>query len=131
MICTWFLKNQVVKIKFDKWIFSLQKSISKLIFEGYIGSKNQVWKRLKTQFVKLDFSNLIFPTWFFQLNFSKIKYRSTGGQLILLLPDFYCVKNPNCPGKVSSFSPLLETSESKLFWVFDIKDTRNIEHLPT
>ena len=42
------------------WIFSLQKSISKLIFAGYTGSKNQVKNRLKTQFVKLDFSGLIF-----------------------------------------------------------------------
>ena len=46
-ICTWFLKNQVGKIKFDKLDFftlfemplflclcSLQKSISKLIFAG-------------------------------------------------------------------------------------------------
>ena len=42
------------------WIFSLQKSISKLIFVGYTGSKNPVQNRLKIQFVKLDFSKLIF-----------------------------------------------------------------------
>ena len=42
------------------WIFSLQKSISKLIFVGYTGSKNPLWNRLKIQFIKLDFSNLIF-----------------------------------------------------------------------
>ena len=42
------------------WIFSLQKSISKLIFAGYTGSKNPVRNRLKIQFVKLDFSKLIF-----------------------------------------------------------------------
>ena len=53
------------KIKLEKssstnWIFSLQKSISKLIFAGYTGSKNQVWNRLKIQFVELDFSKLIF-----------------------------------------------------------------------
>ena len=47
------------KIKFEKssstnWIFG---SISKLIPAG---SKNPVWNRLKIQFVKLDFSNLIF-----------------------------------------------------------------------
>ena len=53
------------KIKFEKssstnWIFSLQKSILKLIFAGYTGSKNQVRNRLKIQFVELDFSKLIF-----------------------------------------------------------------------
>ena len=37
-------------------IFSLQK----LIFAGYTGSKNPVRNRLKIQFVKLDFSKLIF-----------------------------------------------------------------------
>ena len=42
------------------WIFSLQKSISKLIFAGYTGSKNPVRNRLKIQFVQLDFSKLIF-----------------------------------------------------------------------
>ena len=39
---------------------SLQKSISKLIFAGYTGSKNQVRNRLRIQFVELDFSKLIF-----------------------------------------------------------------------
>ena len=53
------------KIKLEKsistnWIFSLQTSISKLIFAGYTGSKNQVRNRLKIQFVELDFSKLIF-----------------------------------------------------------------------
>ena len=53
------------KIKFEKsssrnWIFDLQKSISKLIFPGYAGGKSPVQNRLKIQFVKLDFSNLIF-----------------------------------------------------------------------
>ena len=53
------------KIKFEKssstnWIFNLQKSISKLIFASYTGSKYPVWNRLKIQFVELDFSNLIF-----------------------------------------------------------------------
>jgi hypothetical protein len=43
-----------------KWIFNLQKSISKLIFAGYTGSKNPVQNRLKIQFVELDFYNLIF-----------------------------------------------------------------------
>ena len=42
------------------WCVSLQKSISKLIFVGYTGSKNQVRNRLKIQFVELDFSKLIF-----------------------------------------------------------------------
>ena len=31
-----------------------------MIFAGYTGSKNQVQKRLKIQFVELDFSKLIF-----------------------------------------------------------------------
>ena len=39
---------------------NLQKSISKLIFEGYTASKKSVWNRLKIQFVELDFSKLIF-----------------------------------------------------------------------
>ena len=42
------------------WILNLQKSILKLIFAGYTGSKNPVWNRLKIQFVELDFSKLIF-----------------------------------------------------------------------
>jgi hypothetical protein len=44
----------------SNWIFSLQKSISKLIFPGYTGSKNPVRNRLKIKFVELDFSKLIF-----------------------------------------------------------------------
>jgi hypothetical protein len=42
------------------WIFSLQKSISKLIFAGYTGSKNQVQNISRIKFVELDFSKLIF-----------------------------------------------------------------------
>ena len=42
------------------WILNLQKSISKLIFAGYKGSKNPVRNRLKIQFVELDFSKMIF-----------------------------------------------------------------------
>ena len=48
----------------------MKKPISKLIFAGYTGSKNAVQNRLKTQFVKLDFSNLML-----------IKCRSVGGYL--------------------------------------------------
>jgi hypothetical protein len=40
------------------WIFNLQKSISKLIFAGYAGSKNPVRNRLK--YSLLNISNLIF-----------------------------------------------------------------------
>ena len=70
MICTLFLKNQVGKIKVDQLDFlvyfkldfnclcSLQKSILKLIFTG---EKSSLWKLS------------------FQLDFSKFKYRSTGG----------------------------------------------------
>ena len=46
------------RLKNSKWIFNLQKSMSKLIFAG---SKNPVRNRLKIQFVELDF-----PTWFFK-----------------------------------------------------------------
>ena len=38
----------------------MQKSISKLIFAGYTGSKNRVPNRLKIQFVELVFFKLIF-----------------------------------------------------------------------
>ena len=41
-------------------IFNQQKSILKLFFADYTGSKNPVWNRLKIQFVELDFSKLIF-----------------------------------------------------------------------
>ena len=51
------LKSQVRQIGLLTW----KKSISKLIFTGYTGCKNLVWKWLKIQFVKLDF-----PTWFFK-----------------------------------------------------------------
>ena len=56
---------EIWKIKLENsssmnWIFRLQKPISKLIFAGYTGSKNPVRNRLKIQFVKLDFSKLIF-----------------------------------------------------------------------
>ena len=60
-VCTWFWKNQFGKSNSANWIFSLQKSILKSIFEGYTGSKNPVRNRLKIQFVEL-----IFPNWFFQ-----------------------------------------------------------------
>ena len=51
-------------IKFERsssknCIFNLQKSISKLIFADYIGRKNPVQNKLKIQFIKFDFSNLI------------------------------------------------------------------------
>ena len=60
LICTWFLKNQVVKSSLTNWIFSLQKSILKLIFAGYTSSKNPVRNRQKIQFIEHDFSKLIF-----------------------------------------------------------------------
>ena len=55
-----FWKIKLEKSSSTNWIFSLQKSISKLIFAGYIGSKNPVRNRLKIQLAELDFSNLIF-----------------------------------------------------------------------
>ena len=54
-ICTWTLKNQV-----GTGFLACEKSISKLIFASYTVSKNPVRKRLNIQFVKLDFSKLIF-----------------------------------------------------------------------
>ena len=60
LICFWIFKNQVRKSSSTKWIFSLQKSISKLIFASYTGSKNPVRNRIKIQYVKFDFSKLIF-----------------------------------------------------------------------
>ena len=50
-------------IKFEKsssknWVINLQKSTSKLIFAVYTGSKNPVRKRLKIQFVEIDFSKV-------------------------------------------------------------------------
>ena len=55
-----FWKIKLEKSSSTNWIFNLQKSISKLIFAGYTGSKNPVQNRLKIQFVDLDFSKLIF-----------------------------------------------------------------------
>ena len=82
------------KIKLEKsssmnWISSLQKSISKLIFEGYTGSKNPVCR-----------------TGFFQIDFTVIKYRSTSlsvgqhsplveqGVSVVQLKGKHCQKNP-------------------------------------
>ena len=45
---------------FHQLDFTLQKSILKLIFAGYTGSRNPVQNRLKIQFVELDFSKMIF-----------------------------------------------------------------------
>ena len=57
-----FWKIKLEKSSLTNWIFSLQKSSSKLIFAGYTGSKKTVWSRLK---------NTVCQTWFFQLDFSK------------------------------------------------------------
>ena len=54
-----FWKINLEKSSSTNWNFSLQKSISKLIFAGYTGSKNQVQNRLKIHFIELDFSKLI------------------------------------------------------------------------
>ena len=64
IIPCWFVLDYS-KIKLEKssstnWIFNLEKLIAKLISAGYRGSKNPVWNKLKIQFNKLDFSNLIF-----------------------------------------------------------------------
>ena len=52
-----FLKYRVWIIEFDELDFL---SISNSNFTGYTGSKNLVQTRQKFQFIKLDFSNLIF-----------------------------------------------------------------------
>jgi hypothetical protein len=71
LICTWFLKNQFGKIKYDKLDF---KSILNLIFTACVACKNQF------QNLFLQAKNPVFRTWFFQLDFSKFKCRSTGGK---------------------------------------------------
>ena len=48
------------KIKLDESDFQPEKKNSIIIFPGNRGSKNPVWNRLKIQFVKIGFSNLIF-----------------------------------------------------------------------
>ena len=55
-----FWKSKFENSSSTNWIFNLQKSISKMIFAGYTGSKSPVQNRLKIQFVKHDFSKLIF-----------------------------------------------------------------------
>jgi hypothetical protein len=61
-ICIWFLKNRAWKIKLDELDFL---SILNLNFAGCTGSKNEIR-----------------PTWFFKLNFSKIKPRSIGDKFL-------------------------------------------------
>ena len=60
LICTWLLKTQDGKLKFDE-----------LDFAGYTGSRNSVRNRQKIQFVKIDFS--------------EIKYRWTGVLVLVTL----------------------------------------------
>ena len=55
-----FEKIKLEKSSLTNWILSMQKSISKLIFAGYTGSKNPVPKRLKIQSIEFDFYKLIF-----------------------------------------------------------------------
>ena len=57
LICTWIMKNQVGKIKYDKLDFWSAKINFEIDFVGYTGSKNQVWNG---KFVELDFSKRIF-----------------------------------------------------------------------
>ena len=59
-LCLNFKKDKMEKSNSTNWIFSLQKSISKLILAGYTGSEDQFRNRLKIQFVEFDFSKLIF-----------------------------------------------------------------------
>ena len=68
LICNWFLKNQFGK-KFDELDF---QSISNWIFTACVACKNQFWNWF------LQAENPVCRTWFLQLDFSKIKYRSTG-----------------------------------------------------
>ena len=55
-----FWKIMLENLNSTNWIFSLQKSIWKLIFAGSTDSENSVRNRLKIQFVELNFSKLIF-----------------------------------------------------------------------
>ena len=71
LICTWFLKNQFWKIKFDELNF---QSISNLIFSACVACK--IWFRN----CFLQAKNPVFWTWPLQLDFSKIKYRATRGK---------------------------------------------------
>ena len=57
LICNWFFKDKVGKIKFDKLDF---QSISKLIFTACVACKNQMWNILKSSSTNLYSSNLIF-----------------------------------------------------------------------
>ena len=84
-----FLSNSVDVMKnlltpypsvLDFWKTKFKKSSSKLIFAGYTCCKNLVRNRLKIQFFKLAFSNLLFQ---------KIKYRLIGLQVLpAFLPAF-------------------------------------------
>ena len=71
--CTWFLKNQFRKIKFDQLDFL---PILKLIFTACVACKNQFQNWF------LQAKNPVHRNWFFQLDFSKFKHRSTGGLTI-------------------------------------------------
>jgi hypothetical protein len=56
-------EKKLEKSSSTNWIFSLQKSISKLIFAGYTGSKNQSSKTTKNPTksqIELDFSKFFF-----------------------------------------------------------------------
>ena len=92
LICTWLLKNRVrltgflFYFEFDCYcLYSLQKSSSKL-------------NRLKIQLVKLDYSNLIFQTWFFKNNRGLCSDTQNefcvflfGPQKYILKPKFSCI----------------------------------------
>ena len=60
----------------------------KLIFAGYTGSKNSVRNRLKIQFVKLDFSKLIFE---------KLSTDQQGVSLYLLIQFWLCYRTIYVP----------------------------------
>ena len=61
LICTWFLKNRVWKIKLDKLEFlSISNLISTVWVVVWVASKIQVQNRQKIKFIQLDFSNLNF-----------------------------------------------------------------------
>ena len=98
-----FWKNKFEKSSSTNWIFNLQKSILKLIFVGYTGSKNTFRNRLKIQLVKLDFSNLIFqksctdqqevwPFWFCQ------DFRQNRISKNLPIYKAYCKMKSRCIG---------------------------------
>ena len=72
LICTWFLKNQFAKINSDELIFLVY---FKLDFHCLCSLQKSFWNWF------LLAKNPVRQNWFLQLDVSKIKYRSTVGNI--------------------------------------------------